>query len=478
MLYKFALVNALMVSMHVANAIPVSNTTSQVASKLSASHDLTTRPTFFMHGINDKASAGADLQECLQDGPLWVNLEVREGMDSFIDLDTDWGCAALKCPVAVATIPLNFIGMSATTAYMAFECIQCFLGNKATIHNQAQTIKNQIVETQKKYPNENWNNGINLVCHRCSAQHQLEEVNLPRLFPYVDLRGYFALTCVRTCFVHSQGALICRYLISDWDDHNIKTFVSLAGPLMGVNGYGEVVDGYRQVLDEIRGWSTRVPGIGEVPWGKWLVDGVLDNGLNVANIVLNTDTAQDRLSVAGYWHDVTDEGKVHRFRVYNRALALINNEVPFDRCYFNKDPFCVFKGTCGCQPAGCYWNSHDMACEHKGDESGFNSNPRYKKNFKSLEHAIILGSPDDGAIVPWQSTQFGYYAPGSNAESATPKFEAWNQTYIYKHNLVPLKEMVESKQMEIVAVPNVEHTDWVGKHKGCQLARDHFAHHL
>ncbi|KNC70931.1 hypothetical protein SARC_16537 [Sphaeroforma arctica JP610] len=38
---------------------------------------------------------------------------------------------------------------------------------------------------------------------------------------------------------HSQGALTCRAVVETMDDHHIHTFVSLAGPQMGIYGpYG------------------------------------------------------------------------------------------------------------------------------------------------------------------------------------------------------------------------------------------------
>ena len=33
---------------------------------------------------------------------------------------------------------------------------------------------------------------------------------------------------------HSQGALIMRHMIQNWDNHNISTFISLVGPHVGV----------------------------------------------------------------------------------------------------------------------------------------------------------------------------------------------------------------------------------------------------
>merc|ERR1712064_261631 len=43
---------------------------------------------------------------------------------------------------------------------------------------------------------------------------------------------------------HSQGAILCRGLISDWDNHAVRTFVSLAGPQQGIDNVGTIVEKY------------------------------------------------------------------------------------------------------------------------------------------------------------------------------------------------------------------------------------------
>lgn len=77
---------------------------------------------------------------------------------------------------------------------------------------------------------------------------------------------------------YSQGGLICRAIIEFMDDHNVKTFVSLAGPHMGVYG----VEFFRQV---VKGSF----------WQKW----TLQNVWRVAQSWI----LQATLSIANMWHD-------------------------------------------------------------------------------------------------------------------------------------------------------------------------------
>ena len=443
----------------------------------------TTRPTFFMHGIGASASSGSDLQRGLQGDPVWVNLPIREDMDSFIDLemnDSPISCAGDwrqgNCvPVFAAIIEFGAIAPIAASivdfekaALMAIKCAQCFLGNKATVHNQATAIKQKILETKKEYPREKWADGINLVCH-------------------------------------SQGALICRYLVSTWDILNsgdfdemgmpVVTFVSLAGPQMGVNSYGDFLQQVNKFLEEVKDMSVSGFPVGKLIY--YLLSGLADKKLSVVNKILNTDAAQDRLSVAGYWHDRTDEESETRFRKFNRALALMNNEAQSDFCY---EKYEIISWCCPprfsrcnsddcdsaeCRSGVCNWNGawDYKHCEHAGDESGFNASPAYQRSFQKLKHAVFLGSPQDDAIVPWQSTLFGYYAAGSNSESNSPAIEEWDQTYIHKHGLIPLADMMRSKQLELHEVANVLHNDWIDEDNeervgGLDLAERYYASYL
>eukprot|EP00164_Ancoracysta_twista_P005688 GFYU01007811.1.p1 GENE.GFYU01007811.1~~GFYU01007811.1.p1 ORF type:complete len:219 (+),score=69.07 GFYU01007811.1:2-658(+) len=92
---------------------------------------------------------------------------------------------------------------------------------------------------------------------------------------------------------HSQGGLSCRQVIQEMDDHKIDTFISMAGPQMGV--YGEY-----SVMKYM--WpSVLLPNL----W-RLLYNPVLQNMLSVANM----------------WHDPNVE---NNFIVNTNFIPELNN---------------------------------------------------------------------------------------------------------------------------------------------------------
>eukprot|EP00051_Salpingoeca_urceolata_P003371 m.57294 g.57294 ORF g.57294 m.57294 type:complete len:316 (-) comp12721_c0_seq2:124-1071(-) len=115
--------------------------------------------------------------------------------------------------------------------------------------------------------------------------------NVTKLHPSNFTQGYH-LVC------HSQGGILCRSVIESMNDHNVSTFISLAGPQMGEYGeYGPLQELYPDVV---------VPNL-------WRV--------------LYTWTVQDILSVADYWHDTSPEAH-DAFLKFNRYLPVMNGQAP------------------------------------------------------------------------------------------------------------------------------------------------------
>ncbi|CAE7276544.1 ppt2-b [Symbiodinium natans] len=217
---------------------------------------------------------------------------------------------------------------------------------------------------------------------------------------------------------HSQGGLLCRGVINTWDpaQHGLgyvepKVFISMAGPQMGVVGYGTIQDSLPQ----------------------WVVH-------KMASGAMYTKQMQ-RISFGGYWKDVAAFKNYQESSTY---LAPMNNEAPIERCYRRVT----------CHPGGCYYQGL-QGCVWPSDMS-WDRNPQFKAAFNRLEKAVFFGSPDDGAIVPWQSTVWGYYDVESPEEVVS-----FNKTDVGKRDLVPLNEMLADGRAELQVVSGIAHTDWL-----------------
>lgn len=76
-----------------------------------------------------------------------------------------------------------------------------------------------------------------------AASHLLQLVfNVSLQFLYAS--PYIALSLSKWLLLHSilrAGALLCRVLIEHMSDHNVRVFVSLAGPQAGIFGSGSAL---------------------------------------------------------------------------------------------------------------------------------------------------------------------------------------------------------------------------------------------
>eukprot|EP00931_Biecheleriopsis_adriatica_P119453 TRINITY_DN94675_c0_g1_i1.p2 TRINITY_DN94675_c0_g1~~TRINITY_DN94675_c0_g1_i1.p2 ORF type:complete len:125 (+),score=18.63 TRINITY_DN94675_c0_g1_i1:743-1117(+) len=84
--------------------------------------------------------------------------------------------------------------------------------------------------------------------------------------------------------------------------------------------------------------------------------------------------------------------------------------------------------------------------------------PRFRQNFAKLEHAIFLGSPADGTVIPWQSTVWGYYALGHSY--LNPEIVPYSATPLGQQNLLPLQEIFDSGKAVILQKDGVTHAGW------------------
>jgi palmitoyl-protein thioesterase len=135
---------------------------------------------------------------------------------------------------------------------------------------------------------------VNIGCGKgCSLRSMDEQVDMLALEIIKDpqLSGGF------DCIAHSQGTLVARAYIESFNNPQVHTFISLAGPARGVFG---------------------TPGLYDNTWR------ILNHWENIARHLLYWSFIQHHIGFAGYWND-----SVHHDQYLKKCLFLpvLNNEV-------------------------------------------------------------------------------------------------------------------------------------------------------
>ncbi|XP_046714730.1 lysosomal thioesterase PPT2 [Silurus meridionalis] len=120
------------------------------------------------------------------------------------------------------------------------------------------------------------------------------------------------------------------------------------------------------------------------------------------------NTVGQKISICNYWNDPH-----HRDMYLNTSnyLALLNNEKP--------------------HPDSTVW----------------------KQNFLRIGKLVLIGGPDDGVIMPWQSSQFGFYDDNETV------VEMKDQE-VFLRDSFGLKSLYARGDLELCSVAGVEHVYW------------------
>lgn len=201
-----------------------------------------------------------------------------------------------------------------------------------------------------------------------------------------------------TLLCHSQGALTCRAMIEQMDDHNIHTFIALAGPQMGEFGIPS-------------GWQ------GKIPWGR-----------DLAYPFMFASPLQGSLSIANYWHDPRPKsfpfGKPSiDYLVGNTFLPVVNN-------------------------------NPGRRTQGPGKDKSDSEAARYKQNLLKLKKAVFTCSPADDMIIPYDSGIFNFY------DASGDKSVPLEQTPLWTEDWIGLKELNDTGRLTRVVAPGVCHTCW------------------
>jgi palmitoyl-protein thioesterase len=198
---------------------------------------------------------------------------------------------------------------------------------------------------------------------------------------------------------HSQGAVICRALIQE-TDHHVSSFISLAGPQMGVFGDG---------------------------WISFFPPGLKNLTISNAWEFAYADWAQATLSPANLWHDPHHQLLFVEKDLFMRTLqgADVRDIVGIARrkrnfLKLNKASFLV-------------GNVSSIVKRHNGEE---------------------IWTTFDKGIDPWFSGIFSFY---NDEKQIISMFDQ----EIFKKDTFGLKTLFETNRLVTLAVSGVWHDDWI-----------------
>lgn len=224
----------------------------------------------------------------------------------------------------------------------------------------------------------------------------------------------------------SQGALIARSVVEEWDDHNVKTLVCLAGPQNGLFYGPQPTDFLALTVLSVFGPQAVDPQLFDftkftpADFRGTIQRAIADTTLSpfVTNQLALVDML--RPPVASLWVAL------------DPFLSLVNNV-----------NVCGFNGT-ACRAA----------------------QKRRRANFLKLRAAHFFGSPQDDFISPWQSSILGAYAEMRTTvqlESLFSQLRVLNmeETGEYRKDSYGLQTLDRRGGLFLHAVPNVGHSCWV-----------------
>ncbi|CAL6000481.1 Palmitoyl-protein_thioesterase [Hexamita inflata] len=177
---------------------------------------------------------------------------------------------------------------------------------------------------------------------------------------------------------HSQGSIICRTYVEQYNQPKVNRMILLAGPNAGY----------------FCGTISKCPGIGNMPRLDKLVDDII-----------YSDFIQTNIGPSGIWKSP------YNFQSYqqgSQTLAVIDNELIV--------------------------------------------NSTYRANIQALDKLILVGSPDDDQIVPWQSQFFDFWAANSDS-----KIEKLKDQIIYKQDKIGLRNLDERGDLIMISVNGFNH---------------------
>ncbi|KAL5254494.1 hypothetical protein ACHWQZ_G014066 [Mnemiopsis leidyi] len=215
----------------------------------------------------------------------------------------------------------------------------------------------------------------------------------------------------------SQGGVIWRAMIESWDNHNVDTFISLASPQ---GGQAEIPANYLALMG---GGQPQLSPFFPIPKSKFSASCL---GLPPPPLIENLLSVKETMKEANVELSPYNPGVQQKFAPSNY--------------YRNPD-------------TNTFYLQTEFFPKLNNEVGGKKAKQRQKINFERLRKLVLIGGPDDGTVIPWQSEIFGF-------RTADKKIVPMEETQFYKDDLFGLKTLNKKGAITTCIKGGLRHNDF------------------
>ncbi|RLN97363.1 hypothetical protein BBJ28_00013921 [Nothophytophthora sp. Chile5] len=232
---------------------------------------------------------------------------------------------------------------------------------------------------------------------------------------------------------HSQGGSIARGVIEEMDDHDVHSFISMAGDGNG-NFFGPQASDQVPLQVLLQALGPYAIDATDFNFTAYEEDASTWSGgfqRDLIELVTTNTELQSKSSIANIITPPLADEALTNWMAIDPFLPKVNN---LEDC------------------------ADDVTC--------LAEQVRRKANFVRLQAAHFFASPQDDVQAPWQSCVLGKYTTVASVDEVETKFSDFTivdmaETVEYQNDLYGLKTLDTTGRLHIHAVPDVPHNCWL-----------------